>query len=436
MSSNQPIAEFYRQHPYPLVSQVRAEPILLDHLFYQAHACYEDRSNRKMLVAGCGTTEAVNWAMSLPDWQVDAVDLSDNSIAIARHLADQLDVKNLTLRRGNIQEGEGFDGPYDFINSQGVLHHLSDPAKGLAQLEKQLSPRGVMSLMLYSDSNRWFLQRGQRLFQLLLDQVEGDREKTAYDICRSGIASPNRLQTVFQSGVKNYEHDRPQFADTLLNPQEVSYTIPGLIEWLAGAGMEMISPVYPEVWNPVASLGEQGAMLYAALSPSQQWEVCDLVIGPLFFFVSRRTADRGPARPCDAEDDLFWQIVPRSFSAMVYDVKELAVIKPGSARVPIIEQVGDNVRISRNKEAWSGFHPAAVALLQLMDGKRTLRQIAEQAATQHGATFEQTKDMLQGYLKHMMQQQGLAAADVSHCQNCPLREFGVAGGTGGASPPV
>jgi SAM-dependent methyltransferase len=422
VNSNQPIAEFYRQHPYPLVRQVRAEPILLDHHFYQAHACYEDRSNRKMLVAGCGTTEAVNWALSLPDWQVDAVDLSDNSIAIARHLADQLDVKNLTIRLGNIEAGEGFDGPYTFINSQGVLHHFNDPAKGLAQLEKHLSPGGVMSLMLYSDSNRWFLQRGQRLFQLLLDQVEEDREQAAYEVCRTGSTSPNRLQTVFQSGVKNFEQDRPQFADTLLNPQEVSYTIPSLIDWLASAGMEMICPVYPDVWNPRAALGEKGAKLYDQLSPTQQWEVCDLVIGPLFFFVARRVADRGPQRPCATEDDLFWQIVPRVFSATVYDVKELAVIQPPTTRSPIIEQAGNNIRISRNKEAWSGFHPVAASLLQLIDGKRTLRQIAEQAATQHGATFEQVEDMLRGYLHHIIEQQGLAAADVSHCTNCPLRK--------------
>ncbi len=109
MSDNAPIAEFYRQHPYPLVTQVRAEPILLDHLFYQAHVCYEDRSNRRMLVAGCGTTEAVNWALSAPGWQIDAVDLSDNSIEIARHLAEQLGVTNLTIRRGNIEQGQGFE---------------------------------------------------------------------------------------------------------------------------------------------------------------------------------------------------------------------------------------------------------------------------------------------------------------------------------------
>ena len=431
MSSNETIAQFYRRHPYPKVNQVRVEPNLLDHICYVAGACFEHPAPRRgdqrgrMLVAGAGTTEAVNWALSLPHFDVDAVDLSENSIAIARHLAEQLGLTNLTLRQGNIEQGTGFEGPYDFISSMGVLHHLEHPEQGLAHLERHLALHGVMALMLYSDANRWFLQRGQRLFQLLLADLDdpNQREAAAHAVCQAGSENPNRLQVVFKSGVSNYANDPSQFADTLLNPQEVSYTIPQLLEFLASAGLQMVSPVFPDVWNPRAALGAQGTQLYEQLPPDQQWETCDLILGPLFWFAARRAADITTKRPCLADDDLFWQIVPMPMTARVHQVEELVVSQPGTERGPIVESAGnDQVRISRNREAWSTFHPVAATMLELIDGKRTVRQIAEQAAQQHGTTFDQAAPTLLPYLHHLIDHIGAATADVTQCHHCPARQ--------------
>ena len=433
MSNNEHIAEFYRRHPYPKVNQLRCEPNLLDHIFYVAGACVDHPAPRRgdrrgrMLVAGSGTTEAVNWAVSLPHFDVDAVDLSENSIAIAAHLARQLHVDNLTLRQGNIEQGTGFQGPYDFISSMGVLHHLQHPERGLAQLERHLAPRGVMAMMLYSDANRWFLQRGQRLFQVLLQGVADpeQREAAAHEVCQAGSENANRLQIVFRSGVSNYENDRAQFADTLLNPQEVSYTIPRLLEFLASAGLRMLSPVFPDVWNPRAALGQQGTQLYEQLPVEQQWEICDLVLGPLFWFAARRAADAPAQRPCLTDEELFWQIVPLPMTATIYPVQDLAVTQPGAERGPIIEPAGaDAVRISRNREAWSTFHPVAAVMLELMDGRRTLRQIAELAAQQQGTTFEQARPTLAAYLHHLIDHIGAATADLTQCQHCPARQAG------------
>jgi len=431
MNDNEAIADFYRRHPYPLVSQVRAEPNLLDHIFYRAHACHSHPAPRfgstrgRMLVAGSGTTEAVNWALSLPHFDVEGVDLSENSIAIANHLAEQMGVANLTLRRGNLEAGEGLHGPYDFISSQGVLHHLKNPAAGVLQLEKHLAPNGVMALMVYSDANRWFLQRGQRLFQLLTAQIENHqaRESLAYSVCKTGAATANRLQVVFKSGVKNYEHDRPQFNDTLLNPQEVSYTIPSFAELLATAGLKIVEPVFADLWDPRGSLGPEGAAAYDKLERMAQLEVCDLVIGPLYYFVIRRAGDPIVPRPCIADDDLFWQTVPTPMQANICAVTDLLVQKPGSNRGPLVEPAGgDQIRISRNREAWSQFHEVAATMLKEMDGKRTCREIATAAATRHGATFEAVAPTLLAFLRHLVDNTAVATVDVTQCHNCPLRK--------------
>jgi SAM-dependent methyltransferase len=431
MSSNAPIAEFYRRHPYPKVIQVRCEPNLLDHIYYVAGGCFEHPAplrgsqRGRMLVAGSGTSEAVNWAMSLPHFDVDAVDLSTNSIAVAQHLAEQLKLKNLTLREGNIEEGTGFDGPYDFISSMGVLHHLQQPERGLAQLVGHLAPHGVMAVMLYSDSNRWFLQRGQRLFQVLLQGLDDpeQRQAEAHAVCEAGSQNQNRLQVVFQSGVNNYHNDRSQFADTLLNPQEVSYTIPRLLEFAGSAGMRVVTPVFADIWNPRAALGEQGTKRYEQLPVEQQWEICDLILGPIFWFAMRHDSQSRTPRPCLTDEALFWQIVPMPMTATIHDVHELVIAKSGSERGTTIEPAdGDQVRISRNREAWSTFHRVAATMLELIDGKQTLRQIAEAAAHQHGTTIEQAGPTLLAYLHHLIDHIGAATADVTQCHRCPARQ--------------
>jgi 2-polyprenyl-3-methyl-5-hydroxy-6-metoxy-1,4-benzoquinol methylase len=40
-------------------------------------------------------------------------------------------------------------GPFDYIDCCGVLHHLEDPAAGLAALKSVLDPAGGIGLMLY-----------------------------------------------------------------------------------------------------------------------------------------------------------------------------------------------------------------------------------------------------------------------------------------------
>ena len=42
-------------------------------------------------------------------------------------------------------------GPFDYINSVGVLHHLSEPENGLKSLASLLKKGGLLHLFLYAD---------------------------------------------------------------------------------------------------------------------------------------------------------------------------------------------------------------------------------------------------------------------------------------------
>ena len=70
-----------------------------------------------MLIIGCGTREAIMWGFSLPHFDIDAIDINETSLEIAKHLAKKLELTNINFIHGNFEYGEGINGSYDFIHS-------------------------------------------------------------------------------------------------------------------------------------------------------------------------------------------------------------------------------------------------------------------------------------------------------------------------------
>ena len=427
--SERDMADFYRRYPYPQVDQVEYDRNLHDHLRYLAHACYDNPAPRngggggRMLIAGCGTREAVLWGASLPDFEIDAVDLSEASIAISQALAEQLSVTNVRFERANFELGEGLDGPYDLISSFGVLHHLESPERGLAQLEQHLAPGGVMALMLYSDTNRQALQRTQRVVELLARGTDGVAlEGNAVDLCATASRQPNRLKHVFRQALENHRTNRAHFADTILNPREVSYTIPTLVDFLASAGMELVSPVQPAAWDVGDLLSPDRYAAFKALPLIDRMEVVDYLKAPLFWVAARRATDRGADRPCLADDDLFWDVVPVPLDTGAWRVDALVVDPVPVVLKPRMKPLNDPVvSIWRQEAQLRGFHRIAWHLVEAIDGQRTLREVAEIACAKEGTELPLVADTLRTFLHTMIDEMGLATPDITRCDRCPLR---------------
>ena len=106
---------------------------------------------RSVLVAGCGTGfEPIDLARSDPALEITALDLSDASLGYARRMASDLGLERIAFVQGDILDIAELGRSFDLITSTGVLHHMADPAEGLARLAAVLKPGGVMRLALYS----------------------------------------------------------------------------------------------------------------------------------------------------------------------------------------------------------------------------------------------------------------------------------------------
>lgn len=109
----------------------------------------------RILVAGCGTgEEVVRFAVSNPESEIVAMDLSRRSLAYAVRMAKKLGVENVRFLQGDILEADKLDGTFHVITSVGVLHHLADPIAGWRVLAGKLPASGLMRIALYSETAR------------------------------------------------------------------------------------------------------------------------------------------------------------------------------------------------------------------------------------------------------------------------------------------
>lgn len=159
-----------------------------------------------VLDAGCGTgSAAASMARQFPDARITAVDLSDASLAKARENAASKGLTNVDFRQANLLEME-LGKKFDAIFCMGVLHHLSDPEKGLRTLSRHLKPGGVIVLWLYGEYGRHRLNLNQRLLQILLKDVESLQEKVEYTRKLLSSGDPESLRCYFSVHDPELEH--------------------------------------------------------------------------------------------------------------------------------------------------------------------------------------------------------------------------------------
>jgi 2-polyprenyl-3-methyl-5-hydroxy-6-metoxy-1,4-benzoquinol methylase len=165
---SQKVRAQYEENPYPrwLHAPQRPSapfPALLKRMFPYLTPPAFLGGNLKILVAGCGTgRHPIHVAMRHPGTQILAVDLSRRSIAYGMRMAREMGIATIDFLQADILDLAELNGPFDIIESIGVLHHMKDPRAGLKVLAALLRPGGVIKLGLYSERAREVVVRARR----------------------------------------------------------------------------------------------------------------------------------------------------------------------------------------------------------------------------------------------------------------------------------
>jgi SAM-dependent methyltransferase len=190
-----------------------------------------------ILVAGCGTGQhPIETARRYADAQVLAIDLSLTSLCYGRRMTRAIGVSNIEYAQADILRLGGIGRDFDLIEALGVLHHLADPAAGLAALVSVLRPNGLMQLGLYSRSARravtaaraFIAERGYR-------HTEADIRRCRQDLLALDEDAPERSVTGFWDF-----YTTSTCRDLLFHVQEHQFTIPQIKDLLARNALAFI----------------------------------------------------------------------------------------------------------------------------------------------------------------------------------------------------
>ena len=299
------VRAFYESHPYPAPlgnldrhrelyrnpDRRRAVSLLL-------WPTRKPAPNRKILVAGCGTSQAVIHAMREPYAQVTAIDISETSLTHTRELQRKYGLRNLDLHRLAIEDVGSLGEVFDEIVCTGVLHHLPDPDLGLRSLRAALAQDGALHIMVYATYGRAGVYMMQEYCRLL--GVRANDEELRALSATIGALSPDHPIAAAASRAKDFRQ-ADALADALLHPVDRAYTVPQLHGWLKRCGLSFArwyeqAPYLPQC-GAIASMPH--APRLASLPPPLQHAAVELLRGTMtkHDFVAYRDDRAGESQP-------------------------------------------------------------------------------------------------------------------------------------------
>lgn len=309
---------FYEAHPYPppIDDLSRSAERLRDPLRRRARSLLlwplaTERPMRRILIAGCGASQAARHALAEPEAQVTAIDVSAASLRFTAALKDKHGLANLSLHRLDIERVDELGHTFDEIVCTGVLHHLADPDAGLRALRKTLVPDGAMHLMVYAPYGRAGVAMMQAYSRML---GIGLSERELRDLgAMIGVLPADHPIARLSRRARDFANP-DALADALLNPRERAYAVPELYDWLDRCGVRFgrwheQAPYLPTC-GAVARSAHAARLV--ALEPRMQHAAMELLRGTMdrHAFIAYRDDCPHPPQPVAFDGDNWQGYVP------------------------------------------------------------------------------------------------------------------------------
>ncbi|MFC3125057.1 class I SAM-dependent methyltransferase [Pseudoroseomonas globiformis] len=339
----------------------------------------------RVLVAGGGSGDgtimlAQQMQSASRPGEVVYLDRSAAARGVAEARARQRALRNIRFETGSLLDLPGLGlGAFDYIDCCGVLHHLPDPAAGLAALAGALAPGGGIGLMVYAPHGRTGVYMMQDALRLLAPDSEAPPARV--DIARRlWKQTPDTAWLRRNPWITDHiDGGDAGLYDLLLNPRDVSFSVPQLAALIEGAGLTLRCFVEPLRYDPDRYLNDPRLRARtAAMDPVARATLAEAICGNMGIHIAYVTRDEAP-RP-DWNSD-----------AAVPVLRELdgPTLAKGLATDGVLRVTYDNLRVGVPMPR------LAAAILALVDGQRSLGEIGDILAGRGIARDTYRRDLAQ-----------------------------------------
>jgi SAM-dependent methyltransferase len=318
------------------------------------------RADLRILVAGCGTSEAALIARNNPSCSVLGIDVSETSLSHCRSLKEQHGLDNLQLERLDLRDLPG-ERPFDYILCHGVLHHLSDPGRGLRALASVLSPQGAASVMLYGRAARAGIYLLQDVFRRA--GVKQDAQGVAF--VRHTLQQLPPIHYIHKLlGNVDLSKDST-IVDAFLHVQDRAYSVPEVLDFVRRNGLVFQSWV--DAGNYSIDKLPNGGVLEAEarkLPLEDQWAIVEaitLAVDRHTFLVCHPQRDPD-SYSVSCSGDAFLDLIPVRHHTIAISKERM----PGTDRMGVIR---DTMHFT--------VAPGGAFLLLTADGRKTIGEILQ-----------------------------------------------------------
>ena len=182
--------------------------------------------NKDVLEVGCGTGQLSLYFSIGTNNRVFALDPTIASINLGKTFAHKNKIKNIKFVNADIFDDVFENEVFDFIWSNGVLHHTRDPSQAFDIISKYLKKNGYILVGLYNKIGRL-----RTIFRRLLYKIFGKSIIYLLDPTVRNLKQYNDLQ--IKSWIRDqYEH-----------PVESLHTLDEVLVWFKRNNIEFINSI-------------------------------------------------------------------------------------------------------------------------------------------------------------------------------------------------
>jgi 2-polyprenyl-3-methyl-5-hydroxy-6-metoxy-1,4-benzoquinol methylase len=262
---SQRVRQQYEENPYPRwvqaatgIKQMPLDVILRAKFPTAAFTPLGKTEAVDILVAGCGTSLGARVAEACLGARVLAVDLSLSSLCYAKRKTPAALADSVEYAQADILKLGAIGRTFDYIDCQGVLHHMRDPFEGWRVLLSLLRPGGIMHLGFYSEIARQDVADARAyIAQHGYVPTPEDIRRARHDLLKTPIASVSRFNDFFSMS---------ECRDLLFHVQEKCLTIPAIKAFIDEQGLKFIG----------IDLKDDVAKAFRAMFAEAGWSMSDL----------------------------------------------------------------------------------------------------------------------------------------------------------------